>query len=74
MKRSLIALATAAIAALALSGCTDSDAPAAGGSESPGTGELQAVKVAALPITETSAIWAGIKNFFRKLFGGKREG
>ena len=64
MKRSLIALATAAIAALAFSGCTDSDAPAAGGSESPVAGDLQAVKVAALPITETSAIWAGIEAGF----------
>lgn len=60
MKKSLAAFALAAVAALTLSGCTDSGAsPSAAPSES-GGGELRTVRVAALPIAETGAIWAAI--------------
>jgi NitT/TauT family transport system substrate-binding protein len=44
--------------AIGLAGCTDSDAPTPSGQAS---GELRQVRVAALPITETAALWGGIK-------------
>ena len=60
MKKSLAAFALAAVAALTLSGCSDS---AAGPSAAPSdmdSGELRDVRVAALPIAETGALWAAI--------------
>ena len=67
MKRSLIG-GVALIAAFALVGCTDSGAPApapepTAPAETSGadTVEQFTVKVAALPIAETGAIWAGIE-------------
>ncbi|MDO8384497.1 MAG: ABC transporter substrate-binding protein [Microbacterium sp.] len=60
MKKSLAAIAIAATAAIALSGCTDSGAsPSTAPSES-GDGELRQIRVAALPIAETGALWAAI--------------
>ena len=52
------ALGLVATVAIALAGCTDSDAttPSAAGG-----GELRDVRVAALPITETAALWGGSK-------------
>jgi NitT/TauT family transport system substrate-binding protein len=62
MKKSLAVLGVLAAAALALSGCTDSAAPppaaSPGGSEEPM--EMTTVRVAALPIAETGALWAAI--------------
>ena len=58
MKKTL-ALGLIASVAIALAGCTDSDAP-----PTPDTttdGELRPVRVAALPITETAALWGGIE-------------
>lgn len=43
--------------AIALTGCTDSDAAPS----DEGGGELRQVRVAALPITETAALWGGSK-------------
>lgn len=43
--------------AIALSGCTDSDATP---TQSSTNGDLRPVRVAALPITETAALWGGI--------------
>ncbi|MEV7694328.1 ABC transporter substrate-binding protein [Microbacterium sp. NPDC089189] len=61
MKKTLAALALAAAAALVLSGCTDSAAPTAPTSGDPDAGgELRSVRVAALPIAETGALWAAI--------------
>lgn len=60
MKKTFAAIAIAATAAIALSGCTDSGAsPSAAPSDS-GSGELRDVRVAALPIAETGALWAAI--------------
>lgn len=63
MKKSLAVLGVLAAAALALSGCTDSAAPApsapAGGGDD-ATGEMRTVRVAALPIAESGALWAAI--------------
>jgi|TARA_R110002020_G_scaffold67871_10_gene178082 NitT/TauT family transport system substrate-binding protein len=60
VKKSLAAIAIAATAAIALSGCTDSGAsPSTAPSES-GDGELRQIRVAALPIAETGALWAAI--------------
>ena len=57
MKR-ITALAVAVGAALVLTGCTDSDAT----TPSPqASGELRKVRVAALPIAETAALWGGIE-------------
>lgn len=44
--------------AIALTGCTDSDATTP---SEQGSGELRTVRVAALPITETAALWGGMK-------------
>ncbi|MCC4909421.1 ABC transporter substrate-binding protein [Microbacterium sp. cx-59] len=61
MKKTLAAFALAAVAALTLAGCSDSAAPAASDSAAPeGSGELTPVRVAALPIAETGALWAAI--------------
>jgi len=61
MKKSLATLGVLAAAALALSGCTDSAAtPSSSASDDAATGELTKVRVAALPIAETGALWAAI--------------
>ena len=61
MKKSLATLGVLAAAALALSGCTDSaDTPSSTPSDDAGGGELTKVRVAALPIAETGALWAAI--------------
>jgi len=61
MKKSLAVLGVLAAAALALSGCTDSAAPPSSGPSDDGAaGELTKVRVAALPIAETGALWAAI--------------
>lgn len=62
MKKTLAAIALAAVAALTLSGCTDSAAPATSpsGDSTAGGGEMRKVRVAALPIAETGALWAAI--------------
>ena len=62
MKKRLAALGLLAVTALALSGCTDSAAPPAsdeGGSDDAPT-EVTKIRVAALPIAETGALWAAI--------------
>lgn len=62
MKKHIAVLGLAAAAALALAGCTDSGATPAGttsASDAP-AGELTSVRVAALPIAETGALWAAI--------------
>jgi len=61
MKKTLAAFALATAAMLALSGCTDSAAPSTTGTGDPSAaGELRKVRVAALPIAETGALWAAI--------------
>ena len=63
MKKTLTALGLVAVAALALAGCSDSAATPANtssGSADAGGGELRDVRVAALPIAETGALWAAI--------------
>jgi NitT/TauT family transport system substrate-binding protein len=55
--KKVIALGLVAGLAITLSGCTDSDAPSPGATAS----GLRPVRVAALPITETAALWGGIK-------------
>ncbi|MBW9120020.1 ABC transporter substrate-binding protein [Microbacterium trichothecenolyticum] len=64
MKKSLVTLGVLAAAALALSGCTDSAADPESTATSTGdagdSGELTKVRVAALPIAETGALWAAI--------------
>ena len=62
MKKSLAAIAVVAAAVLALSGCTDSGAaPSSAPTEAEGTGELMQVRVAALPIAETGALWGAME-------------
>lgn len=65
MKKSLATLGVLAAAAIALAGCTDSGAaPSAAPTEEDagaGTAELTTVRVAALPIAETGAIWGAIE-------------
>ena len=58
----LAAVGLVAIAALALSGCTDSAAPSTTATEDAGGDaiELTPVRVAALPIAETGALWAAV--------------
>lgn len=60
MKRSIPLAAAVLVGALTLVGCTDSSAPEPQPDQ---TGETQefTVNVAALPIAETGAIWAGVK-------------
>ncbi|MEV4832155.1 ABC transporter substrate-binding protein [Micromonospora sp. NPDC049257] len=53
-----MALGLIAVTAIALTGCTDSDASTP---SAPTSGDLRKVRVAALPITETAALWGGIK-------------
>ena len=62
MKKSLAALGLLAVAALALSGCTDSAArrPSAERHRRRRTEEMTKIRVAALPIAETGALWAAI--------------
>ncbi|MFI8595007.1 ABC transporter substrate-binding protein [Microbacterium sp. NPDC078428] len=61
MKRSLIALGLMTVSALALAGCTDSAAlPSSAPSEEGEGMEMRSVRVAALPIAETGALWAAI--------------
>lgn len=61
MKKSLAALGILAAATLALAGCTDSAAPTSPSSGSTAAGgELTTMRVAALPIAETGALWAAI--------------
>lgn len=62
MKKALAAIALGAAAVLTLSGCTDSAAPSATSTatDDAGSGELQTVRVAALPIAETGALWGAI--------------
>ena len=62
MKKRFAVLGVVAAATLALAGCTDSAAPSAT-TEAPAAdsgGELTKVRVAALPIAETGALWAAI--------------
>jgi len=62
MKKSLAALGLLAVAALALSGCTDSAATPSSAPSDPGSepAEVVKIRVAALPIAETGALWAAI--------------
>jgi NitT/TauT family transport system substrate-binding protein len=55
--KKVLALSLTAVMAIVMSGCTDSDAPTTSASSSAG---LRHVRVAALPIAETAALWAGI--------------
>ncbi|BCJ57557.1 ABC transporter substrate-binding protein [Micromonospora endophytica] len=55
--KKVMALGLVAATAIALTGCTDSDASPSDQTD----GELRQVRVAALPITETAALWGGIK-------------
>ncbi|PZG21654.1 myristoyl transferase [Micromonospora craterilacus] len=55
--KKVMTLGLVAAVAIALTGCTDSDATPSDQSD----GELRQVRVAALPITETAALWGGIK-------------
>ncbi|MFD6754871.1 MULTISPECIES: ABC transporter substrate-binding protein [Micromonospora] len=56
--KKVIALGLIAATAIALTACTDSDASSPSDSAD---GDLRQVRVAALPITETAALWGGIK-------------
>ncbi|MEV8273402.1 ABC transporter substrate-binding protein [Microbacterium sp. NPDC077184] len=64
MKKTLAALGVLAAAALALSGCTDSAAAPSGAAPTSDAGdgatETQSIRVAALPIAESGALWAAI--------------
>src|SRR5687767_1169420 len=55
--KKVLALSLIATLAIGLSGCTDSDAPT---TTPPTSAGLRQVRVAALPIAETAALWAGI--------------
>lgn len=63
MKKLLGIAGIVAAASLLLVGCTDSAAPPASTSTGDGGGEVEqfTVNVAALPIAETAAIWAGVE-------------
>ncbi|MER7458874.1 ABC transporter substrate-binding protein [Micromonospora sp. NPDC126480] len=62
--KKVTALAALAGVVIALTGCTDSDATAPSDQAS---GDLRKVRVAALPISETAALWGGIEaGIFRK--------
>jgi NitT/TauT family transport system substrate-binding protein len=54
--KKVLALGLIATVAIGLSGCTDTDAP----NTNPTAGDLRRVRVAALPIAETAALWGGI--------------
>jgi NitT/TauT family transport system substrate-binding protein len=60
MKKALSAIAIGAAAVLALSACTDSAAPPSSAPVDNDSGELRTVRVAALPIAETGALWAAM--------------
>ncbi len=63
MKKSLGVVGVLIAAALVMSGCSDSGAPQSSASSDPDASSAQeefTVNVAALPIAETGAIWAGI--------------
>lgn len=61
MKKALAATALGAAAVLALSGCTDTGAaPTSAATDDAGSSEVRSVRVAALPIAETGALWAAI--------------
>lgn len=61
MKKSIAAVAFAAIAVLALSACTDTGAsPSSAPTDAEASGDLTTVRVAALPIAETGALWGAI--------------
>ncbi|MDQ0576511.1 ABC transporter substrate-binding protein [Agromyces albus] len=60
MKKSPAAITMAAAAILALSACTDSGSPSAAPTEAEGADEHTSVRVAALPIAETGALWGAI--------------
>jgi len=55
--KKVLALSLTVAMAIVMSGCTDSDTPTTPATNSAG---LQHVRVAALPIAETAALWAGI--------------
>jgi NitT/TauT family transport system substrate-binding protein len=55
--KKVLALGVIAALAIGLSGCTDSDTPT---TTNPTGANLQRVRVAALPIAETAALWGGI--------------
>lgn len=60
-------LALAAVALLALSGCTDSDAPAEGGDASGAPAELTPVTVGVIPIADTAPLYLGdAQGFFEE--------
>jgi NitT/TauT family transport system substrate-binding protein len=62
MKKSLATFGVLAAAALALSGCTDSAAPPASSPSGDAEPiEMTTVRVAALPIAETGALWAAME-------------
>ncbi|WP_194396859.1 ABC transporter substrate-binding protein [Microbacterium atlanticum] len=64
MKKSLATIGVLAAAAIALAGCTDSAAEpesTATSTGDAGSGELTTVRVAALPIAETGALWAAME-------------
>ena len=60
MKQSLAAITMAAATILALSACTDSGSPTAAPTDAEDAGDLTSVRVAALPIAETGALWGAI--------------
>ncbi|QIG39149.1 ABC transporter substrate-binding protein [Microbacterium sp. 4R-513] len=61
MKKRLAGFGILAAAALALAGCTDSAAqPSSAPTDDASGGEMTNVRVAALPIAETGALWAAI--------------
>src|SRR6478752_905821 len=61
MKKRLAGFGILAAAALALAGCTDSAAqPTTAPTDAAASGEMTTVRVAALPIAETGALWAAI--------------
>jgi NitT/TauT family transport system substrate-binding protein len=61
MKKSIAVVGILAAAAIALSGCTDSAAdPTTAPTDDSSAGEVTKIRVAALPIAETGALWAAI--------------
>ncbi len=61
MKKSLVTLGALAASLLVLSGCTDSGAAPAPTGSTPEAAALTPVRVAALPIAETGALWAAVE-------------
>ncbi|WES63420.1 ABC transporter substrate-binding protein [Microbacter sp. GSS18] len=61
MKKLLSVVALGAAAVLALSGCTDSGAePTTAPSDDASGGEMRTIRIAALPIAETGALWGAM--------------